>query len=241
MNKKQKVLICIIVLIVLTILGFKGYNKIKSDTPTENVFINAMDNVSIEYLTYGDYSNQCLLLITNNNDFQINLAGNIEKEDENGVKNKNWDDQLNININPKQTYVIETVNPNNKDARLKREPITFNANSLTISPVIGSDESGSKSEQLLLHDYITYEISMEKLNDSHNPLIKITNKSEHSLNVLGYIIFYEDKDKKQISSVVEMEVYDIPGNGVYKDYLSLRASSEELEALNYDVYINICE
>ena len=38
-----------------------------------------------------------------------------------------------------------------------------------------------------------------------------------------------------------MEVYDIPGNGVYKDYLSLRASSEELEALNYDVYINICE
>ena len=44
MNKKQKVLICIIVLIVLTILGFKGYNKIKSDTPTENVFINAMDN-----------------------------------------------------------------------------------------------------------------------------------------------------------------------------------------------------
>ncbi len=241
MDKKQKILICVIAVFSTMIIGIAGYKKLKSTSPTANVFENALDNVSFEYITYGDYSNECLLYVTNNNNFQINIAGRIEKEDENGVKNEGWDDNININLNPKQTYIIETVNPNNKEARKNREPVTFNINNLTVAPVLGSDKSGKKSDQILLQDQLMYEISMEKLNDSNNPLIKITNKSEHYLNVYGYIIFYQDKDKKKISSVVEMEVNEIPANGVYKDYLSLRAFTQQLESLSYNVYINSCE
>ena len=40
------------------------------------------------------------------------------------------DDEINININPQQTYVMETVNPNNKGARESRQEITFDASSL---------------------------------------------------------------------------------------------------------------
>ncbi len=241
MDKKQKLLVAIIVVLLLVLGGFGIFKKMRTDKETVNVFENALDNVSIDYVTYGDYSNQCLLLVTNKNDFQINVTGNIVKEDENGVKNKDWDDTINININPNQTYVIETINPNNKEARLNRDPISFDRNNLNVNPVQGSDESGTKSDQILFQDQITYEISMEKVNDYRNPLIKITNASDRVLNIFGYIIFYEDKDKQQISSIVDMEVLDIPANGVYKDYLSLRTSSAQIEALNYDVFINVCE
>lgn len=241
MDKKQKLLIIIVAFLGILILGMSGFRKIKTQTEIENVFENAMDNISINYITYGDYSNECLLYIINNNDFQVNLSGIIEKQDENGVEYEDWNDNININLNPYQTYLIETINPNNKEARINREQISFDANSLTVNPVLGSDESGKKSDQILFQDEIEYEISMQKLNDSNNPLIQITNKSDRDLNIYGYIIFYEDTEKTQIDGVVEMKINGVPANGIYKDYLSLRASSEMLESLNYDVYINICE
>lgn len=240
MEKKQRILVVVIVALVV-LLGFFQFKKMKNKEPDVNVFENAIDNITYEYITYGDYSNECLLFITNNNDFQVNVTGVIEKEDENGVKNKDWNDNININLNPKQTYVIETVNPNNKEARISRQPIAFDTEALVVAPVLGSDVSGIKSEQILFQDQIEYEISMEKLNDSDNPLIKITNKSERILNLEGYLIFYSNSEKKEIDSICKMSIYEVPANGVYKDYLSLRASQEQLDSQNYDVFINICE
>lgn len=72
------------------------------------------------------------------------------------------DDEINININPQQTYVMETVNPNNKGARESRQEITFDASSLKASQVEGSNEDGKKSTELLFQDDVNVQIFPDK-------------------------------------------------------------------------------
>ena len=130
------------ILMGLVIVSFGGlyvykefFTKPEPVVEKVDIFKDAMKKVDIQYVPYGDSNNETLLLITNDNKFQVNLSGIIEKKDENGVHNENYDDEININLNPGQTYVLETTNPNNKVAREGKLPIDFKANRLKIAPV----------------------------------------------------------------------------------------------------------
>ena len=149
------------ILMGLVIVSFGGlyvykefFTKPEPVVEKVDIFKDAMKKVDIQYVPYGDSNNETLLLITNDNKFQVNLSGIIEKKDENGVHNENYDDEININLNPGQTYVLETTNPNNKVAREGKLPIDFKANRLKIAPVEGSNEDGKKSSKVLMQDNI---------------------------------------------------------------------------------------
>ena len=202
------------ILMGLVIVSFGGlyvykefFTKPEPVVEKVDIFKDAMKKVDIQYVPYGDSNNETLLLITNDNKFQVNLSGIIEKKDENGVHNENYDDEININLNPGQTYVLETTNPNNKVAREGKLPIDFKANRLKIAPVEGSNEDGKKSSKVLMQDNIDIQFFPDRKNDSGQPLISIENKAKRKLTVSGYIVYYKS-DKFQSTQPKRVETSD---------------------------------
>ena len=189
----KKIAMGIMATIIVVFFGLSAYKNFfgqekEPEKPKIDIFKTAMENVDVSYVPYGESNGDCLLFVTNNNKFQINVTGTIVKEDENGVHDEDKDDEINININPQQTYVMETVNPNNKGARESRQEITFDASSLKASQVEGSNEDGKKSTELLFQDDVNVQIFPDKRNDSEQPLITIENNTNHKLYVQGYVV-----------------------------------------------------
>lgn len=240
----KKIVIGFCVVFIALMFGLSGYKKyFEKSEPKEvqvDVFKTAMKKIDVEYLPYGDNNSDCLLFVKNNNKFQVNISGTITKEDENGVHDEDHDDELNINLNPKQTYVIETTNPNNREARQNREAIHFNSSDLKAKPVEGSDKSGKKSTQLLLQDHVEVSLSLDKKNDQGQPLISITNHLKKKVLLNGYVIFYQDAGKKTIDTIAELSYEDLPKQNTYKDYLYIGSISDEASSY-YDIFINMCE
>lgn len=238
----KKIIMGIMLTIIIVISGGYIYkNFINPPEPVKkvNVFKNASEKIDVEYIPYGSDSNECLLFITNNNTFQVHVTGTIYKNDENGVHIEDNDDSLNIDINPKQTYVIETVNPNNKKAREEKKSIQFDASNLKFSPVDGSDSEGKKSNELLLQDQIKIELFLDKVNDNDQPLIIVQNEDNKRLSASGYIVFYADSEKNEIVNVVPISFEDLPKKAEYRNYIYIGNSSSKTSE-NYEIYINNC-
>ena len=74
----KKIVMGIMGAIIVVFFGLSAYNQFLKPKPEEkpkvDIYKNAMDKVDIEYLSYGESSNQCLLMITNNNKFQIHIT-----------------------------------------------------------------------------------------------------------------------------------------------------------------------
>lgn len=239
----KKIAMILMGIVIVSIGGFSIYKQFftKPEPVVEKVdiFKDAMKKVDISYVPYGDSSNETLLLIKNDNEFQINISGSIEKKDENGVHNENYDDEIDINLNPGQTYVIETVNPNNKVAREGKLPIDFKADRLKVSHVEGSNEDGKKSSKLLMQESIDVQFFPDRKNDSGQPLISIENKTKRKLTVSGYIVYYTSEKKDEIKEVIPFEFTEIPKSETYRDYVYIGFA--ESENNNYSIYVNICE
>lgn len=240
----KKIALGIMATIIVVFFGLSAYKSFfgqekEPEKPKVDIFKNAMEKVDVSYVPYGESNGDCLLFVTNNNKFQINVAGTIVKEDENGVHDEDKDDEINININPQQTYVMETVNPNNKGARESRQEITFDASSLKASQVEGSNEDGKKSTELLFQDDVNVQIFPDKRNDSEQPLITIENNTNHKLYVQGYVVFYGDKEQTEITNIAKIEFEDVPKKDVYKDYIYIGTSEEASD--NFKIFINMCE
>lgn len=241
----KKIIMGIMAFVILSISGMYVYKEFfVSKEPEEkkvDIYKNAMKKVDIEYLPYGENNSDCLLFITNRNKFQIHVEGTITKEDENGVHNEDKDDEINININPKQTYVLETINPNNKPARINRDEIAFDASSLKASQVDGSNEDGKKSTTILQQDKVEVSFYPDKINDSEQPLIEIKNNSDKKLSVHGYIIFYGNAEKTEVVNTVSLDIEEISKHDTYKNYIYVGNSADKDATGNYSIFINDCE
>ncbi|WP_300736047.1 hypothetical protein [uncultured Dubosiella sp.] len=239
----KKIAMVLMGLVIVTISGLYIYKEFFTEpepvVEKVDIFKDALKKVDIQYVPYGDSNNETLLLIKNDNKFQVNIAGTIEKKDENGVHNENYDDEIDINLNPGQTYVLETTNPNNKVAREGKLPIDFKADQLKISPVAGSNEDGKRSTKILMQDNIDVQFFPERKNDSGQPLISIENKTKRKLTVSGYIIYYTSDKKEEIKEVIPFEFTEIPKNETYRDYVYIGFA--ESDNKDYTIYVNICE
>lgn len=240
----KKIIMGIMGAIIVVFFGLSAYNQFLKPKPEEkpkvDIYKNAMDKVDIEYLSYGESSNQCLLMITNNNKFQVHITGTITKKDENGVHKEDLDDTIDINVNPKQTYILETENPNNKEARVNNDAIAFDARKLKAGMVEGSNEDGKKSTKVLLQDSVEVDIDPDKKNDSGQPLITIKNNTNKKLALSGYVIFYEDEEQTKIRDLYALEFTDIPKKSEYRDYVYTGGLSSEIDG-NFKIYVNICQ
>ena len=86
----KKIAMGIMATIIVVFFGLSAYKSFfgqekEPEKPKVDIFKNAMEKVDVSYVPYGESNGDCLLFVTNNNKFQINVAGTIVKEDENGV------------------------------------------------------------------------------------------------------------------------------------------------------------
>lgn len=239
----KKIAMIFMAIVIVSFGGLSIYKEFfKEPEPVVekvDIFKDALKKVDVQYVPYGDSNNETLLLITNHNEFQVNVAGTIEKKDENGVHNENYDDEIDINLNPGQTYVLETTNPNNKVAREGKLPIDFKSNRLKVAPVEGSNENGKKSNKILMQENIDVEFFPDRKNDSGQPLISIENKAKRKLTVSGYIVYYKSDKKDEIKEVIPFEFTEIPKSETYRDYVYIGFA--EGDNKDYDIYVNVCE
>ena len=85
----KKIAMGIMATIIVVFFGLSAYKNFfgqekEPEKPKIDIFKTAMENVDVSYVPYGESNGDCLLFVTNNNKFQINVTGTIVKEDENG-------------------------------------------------------------------------------------------------------------------------------------------------------------
>ena len=76
----KKIAMGIMATIIVVFFGLSAYKSFfgqekEPEKPKVDIFKNAMEKVDVSYVPYGESNGDCLLFVTNNNKFQINVAG----------------------------------------------------------------------------------------------------------------------------------------------------------------------
>ncbi len=231
MSEKQRKIITIMMFITIGLIGimfiYSEFFKDKSSNAKEKVEIKDLE---IEYIA-PDESNKCYLFITNPNDFAVSVEGTIVKYDENKVIDSDAEDEIDITLRSHQVYIMESRNPNNTIARENHTSINFDA-------TLNVKESSFDEE---MANNIEIDLELNKENDIGNSLIIYKNDNKKTLDIDGYLVFYTDETKKNISYVSEFTVTDLKGGEEYRDYISVKSSSSDSLNYNYDIYLNDIE
>lgn len=198
---------------------FFGGSKKKEEIEIKDVEISYAIPVDDTY---------CYLLIKNPNDFAVDVNGTITKFDENKVIDDDAEDDLDMTLRPKQTYIMQSRNPNNSVARENGSPINYEAD-LKVKESKVKDDFAKK---------IDIKLELDKQNDMGKSLIIYKNNNDKLVNIDGYIVFYSDTSKSKISYISTFNVEDLKAGEEFRDYISVKNSSSDELNYNYEIYLN---
>lgn len=225
-DKKKKIttVMMFITIVLFTLIFIK--TQILGGSSKKNDEVEIKD-IEISYVVPDD-NIYCYLMIKNPNDFAVDVSGTITKYDENKVIDDDAEDDLDMTLRANQTYIMQSRNPNNSIARQNNLSINYKDN-LTINK--------SKND----NDYannIDISLELNKQNDMGKSLIIYKNNNKKVVDIDGYIVFYDDANKSNISYISEFTVEDLKAGEEFRDYINVKQSSSDELNYNYNIYLN---
>lgn len=246
-DKKKIALVVILFIFMFSGISFliSNYSGPKKESAQKEEIKNttvfdkkAEDNIEIEYIPFAGNNKQCLLAVTNNNNFQVHVEASVSKYDENHVLDTSFPDKINCDLNPNQTHYSGASYPNNvrdseEEENNNARKIEYKINELSISPVQGSDKTGKKSKVVLRTNEVNVSLDLSKRNNVNQPVLTIKNTSKDKLDIDGIVVFYKD-DIPFETAVFRPAAVE---KGTSNIYLSLYMN-EKLDYSNYQIYLN---
>lgn len=230
-NKNTPVIILMIAAVIFIVFMQFIYPRVKGENgSSNNDSEDKIKKVEIEYQV-TDESGECYLLLQNPNDYAVTVNGTIKKYDENKVTDDEYNDNVDLTLAANQVYLMESKNPNNVVSGDKYYTINYKTN-LTTSKAKKADDYVNN---------VDIKIEPEKQNDRGQSLIIYKNNNDKTLNISGYVAFYDNSYSSKISYLTSFEVDKLKAGEEYRDYISTSESSSEDPNPYYKIYLNDAE